>query len=63
MKKSHTRTVKLKFLSDFFQKLFNQLKGKLSAMDIKRLVAINIPYFLSLLLQTGFPVCIRLVRE
>ena len=45
MKKSHTRTVKLKFLSDFFQKLFNQLKGKLSATDIKRLVAINIPYF------------------
>ena len=45
MKKSHTRTVKLKFLSDFFQKLFNQLKGKLSATDIKRLVVINIPYF------------------
>lgn len=46
MKKSHTRTVKLKFLSDFFQKLFNQLKGKLSATDVKRLVAINTPYFL-----------------
>lgn len=45
MKKSHTRTVKLKFLSDFFQKLFNQLKGKLSATDVKRLIVINIPYF------------------
>lgn len=45
LKKSHTRTVKLKFLSDFFQKLFNQLKGKLSATDVKRLIVINIPYF------------------
>ena len=45
MKKNRTGTVKLKFLSDFFQKLFNQLKGKLSATDVKRLVVINIPYF------------------
>ena len=33
MKKSHTRTVKLKFLSDFFQKLFNQLKHKSERLE------------------------------